>query len=69
MATAGFELVAIDADQAHIARQAFRQYGEGRHPAGLNFANCFCYASPKRPDYPLLYKGSDFAKTDILAAV
>ena len=38
---AGVELVPLDVEQAHIARQAFREYGKGRHPAGLNFGDCF----------------------------
>jgi ribonuclease VapC len=57
MAAAGIELAPIDADQAHIARQAFRQYGKGRHPAALNFGDCFSYALAKVSGFPLLFKG------------
>src|ERR1700751_5613435 len=69
MAAAGIELAPVDADQAHIARQAFRQYGKGRHPAALNFGDCFSYALAKATGFPLLFKGQDFAKTDIHAAL
>jgi ribonuclease VapC len=69
MAAAGIELAAVDADQAHIARQAFRQYGKGRHPAALNFGDCFSYALAKSTGFPLLFKGEDFGKTDIPAAM
>lgn len=62
---AGIELVACDAEQAHAARQAYRQYGKGRHPAGLNFGDCFAYALAAARGEPLLYKGEDFARTDI----
>ncbi len=57
----------MDTDQAYIARNAFRQYGKGRHPAGLNFGDCFAYALAKSLDEPLLFKGDDFTKTDIVA--
>jgi ribonuclease VapC len=60
-----FEVVPVDADQAEIARAAFRVYGKGRHTAGLNFGDCFAYALARELDEPLLYKGSDFAKTDL----
>ena len=69
MATAGIELAPFDADQAQIARQAFRQYGKGRHPAALNFGDCFSYALAKATGFPLLFKGEDFTKTDIQAAL
>lgn len=48
---------------------AFRTYGKGRHPARLNLADCFAYALAKTLDVPLLYKGDDFAKTDIRSAL
>src|ERR1700722_8290504 len=69
MATAGIELAPVDADQAQIARQAFRQYGKGGHPATLNFGDCFSYALAKATGFPLLFKGEDFTKTDIQAAL
>jgi ribonuclease VapC len=58
-------LEAVDVEQAHLARQAFRQYGKGRHPAGLNFGDCFSYALSRSRAEPLLFKGKDFAQTDI----
>ena len=60
-------LVSVDTDQAHLARNAFRQYGKGRHPAGLNSGDCFSYALAKALDEPLLFKGNDFTQTDIVA--
>ncbi len=60
-------LVSVDTDQAFIVRNAFRQYGKGRHPAGLNFGDCFAYALAKALDEPLLFKGDDFTQTDIIA--
>ena len=59
----------VSIEQAHLARQAFRDFGKGRHAAGLNFGDCFVYALAKSFAEPLLFKGSDFAKTDIVAAV
>lgn len=59
----------VDVDQGYLARQAFRQYGKGRHPAGLNFGDCFSYALAKSLAQPLLYKGYDFSQTDIQSAV
>jgi ribonuclease VapC len=56
-------------EQAHIARQAFLDYGKGRHPAGLNFGDCFAYALSKITGEPLLFKGEDFRQTDILPAL
>ena len=55
-------------EQAHLARQAFLDFGKGRHAAGLNFGDCFAYALAKLTGQPLLFKGEDFKKTDILAA-
>jgi ribonuclease VapC len=55
--------------QAQVARQAFLDFGKGRHPAGLNFGDCFAYALAKSTGEPLLFKGSDFARTDVLAAL
>ena len=56
-------------EQAHLARQAFLDFGKGRHPAGLNFGDCFAYALAKITGAPLLFKGEDFKKTDIPAAL
>ena len=67
IAKADIDLVAVDADQAYVARAAFRSYGKGRHPAGLNFGDCFAYALAKTSGEPLLFKGSGFPQTDITA--
>ncbi|MBC7800071.1 MAG: type II toxin-antitoxin system VapC family toxin [Gemmatimonadaceae bacterium] len=63
------DIVAIDADLAWGARRAFLQYGRGRHPARLNFGDCFSYALAKRDNEPLLFKGDDFSQTDIQPAL
>jgi ribonuclease VapC len=55
-----------EADLA-LARLAFRMYGKGRHPAGLNFGDCMVYAACKATGEALLFKGADFARTDVLA--
>lgn len=65
---AGVEIVAVDAEQIAAARLAWRRFGKGRHPAGLNFGDCFSYALAKSRHEPLLFKGNDFARTDIEAA-
>jgi ribonuclease VapC len=65
LAKAQITLVPVDADQADFARRAFREYGKGRHPAGLNFGDCFSYALARALDEPLLFKGNDFLQTDI----
>jgi ribonuclease VapC len=54
--------------QAEIARHAYRDFGKGRHTAGLNFGDCFAYALAKELDEPLLFKGDDFAHTDVEVA-
>jgi ribonuclease VapC len=59
----------VTVEQAHLARQAFLDFGKGRHPAKLNFGDCFAYALAKATGEPLLYKGDDFSKTDVTAAV
>ncbi len=63
--TAAIEIVAFTVDQLKVARHAFRTYGRGRYPAGLNFGYCFSYALSKTSGEPLLFKGSDFARTDV----
>jgi ribonuclease VapC len=63
--TAKVAVVAVDAEQVETARMAWRRYGKGRHPAALNFGDCFAYALAKVLGEPLLAKGSDFAQTDI----
>jgi ribonuclease VapC len=62
---AAVDLVAVDADQADVARVAYRTYGKGRHRAGLNYGDCFSYALAKVSNQPLLFKGDDFSQTDI----
>jgi ribonuclease VapC len=62
---AGLQIVPFDAEQAEIARSAWRKYGKGRHPAGLNFGDCFSYALAKSTGERLLAKGTDFASTDV----
>lgn len=63
------EIVAVDAAQAELARDACRRYGRGRHPAGLNLGDVFAYALARALGEPLLFKGGDFALTDVLPAV
>ncbi len=62
---AGIEIVPVDAEQAEIARIGWRKYGKGRHPAALNYGDCFSYALAKVTGEPLLFKGNDFNCTDI----
>jgi ribonuclease VapC len=64
-----FEIVAADAQQLRLARSAFDRYGKGRHPAALNFGDLFSYALAKSTGLPLLYKGRDFAQTDVVAVL
>ncbi len=62
---AAIELVDVTLPQGHAARRAFARYGKGRHPAGLNFGDCFAYALATERSEPLLFKGEDFDKTDV----
>jgi ribonuclease VapC len=66
LARAEIELAPVDGNQAHLARQAFRIYGKGRHRAALNFGDCFTYALAKTTGEPLLFKGNDFTYTDLV---
>ena len=59
------EIVPVDAEQAEIARDAWRRFGKCRHPAALNYGDCFAYALAKQTGLPLLYKGDDFSQTDL----
>ena len=68
VARAGMEVVAQDAEQARLARQAFLDFGKGRHPAALNLGDCAAYALARSRGLPLLFKGEDFARTDLLPA-
>jgi ribonuclease VapC len=58
----------VSLQQGMLAREAFYDYGKGRHPAGLNFGDCFSYALAKALDEPLLFKGTDFSLTDVRIA-
>ena len=62
---ASVELVSVTVEHARAARDAWRRYGRGNHPAALNFGDCFAYALAETAGEPLLYKGDDFALTDI----
>jgi ribonuclease VapC len=66
---AQIEIAPFDQEQAEIAREAYRTYGRGRHPAALNYGDCFAYALSAVRGEPLLYKGDDFAKTNVEKAV
>jgi len=57
----------VTLNQARIAREAYRDFGKGRHRAGLNFGDCFAYALAKEKGETLLFKGDDFCHTDIKA--
>jgi ribonuclease VapC len=59
------DIVPVDADLAARAMSGWRRYGKGRHPAGLNFGDCFTYALAERTGHPVLCTGDDFAATDI----
>ena len=60
------EIVPVTASQAKLARAAYRQFGKGSgHAAGLNFGDCFSYALAMESSAPLLFKGADFAATDV----
>jgi len=63
------EIAPITAEQGRIAREAYRTYGKGYHPARLNLGDCFAYALATARNEPLLFKGDDFSKTDIEAAI
>ncbi len=65
---AGMTVVPHDTVLAHIARDAFLRFGKGRHPAALNMGQCAAYALAKQANAPLLFKGNDFSRTDIVAA-
>ena len=63
--SAGVEVVAVDLAQSRIARRAFSHFGKGRHPAALNYGDCFAYALARQLGEPLLCKGDDFRRTDL----
>lgn len=62
---ASIELMPMTAEHAYAARRAWRRFGKGNHPAGLNFGDCFAYALAETTGEPLLFKGGDFALTDV----
>ncbi len=62
---AGITIEPVTLEQSRLARQAYLDFGEGRHPAGLNFGDCFAYALAKATGERLLFKGEDFSRTDI----
>ncbi len=68
IARAAMQVVAQDAELAEEARRAFLRYGKGRDPAALNLGDCASYALAKARNLPLLFKGSDFSRTDLIAA-
>lgn len=63
---AAIEIVPVTLEHAQIARQAYLDFGKGRHKAALNFGDCFAYALVRATGEPLLFKGSDFPNTDIV---
>lgn len=63
------EIAAFTESQARLAHDAFKRYGKGRHPAQLNFGDCMAYALAKATGEELLFKGTDFAQTDIAVAL
>ena len=65
----GIEIIPFNAEQLTVARHAFRKFGKGQHAASLNYGDCFSYALSMTSGEPLLFKGGDFAKTDIRAAL
>jgi ribonuclease VapC len=66
--SAGVRCVALDVSHVHAAREAWTRYGKGRSPAALNFGDCFSYALAVTTSRPLLFKGHDFAQTDVISA-
>lgn len=70
LAEAGFIIEPVTAEQARIAREAWRDFGKGSgHAAGLNFGDCFAYALARDKREKLLFKGTDFARTDVASAI
>jgi len=65
LSAADAEIIPITREIGRSAIEAFKRYGRGRHPAGLNMGDCFAYACARSLDVPLLFKGDDFSQTDI----
>jgi ribonuclease VapC len=68
LAEARIDVVPITSDIGRQAIEAFDRFGKGRHPAALNLGDCFAYACARAKDAPLLFKGADFAQTDVAVA-
>lgn len=68
VARSRMEIAPFTESQAGLAREAFRRYGKGRHPAQLNFGDCMAYALAREAGEELLFKGTDFSLTDIAVA-
>ena len=66
---AGIEFAPVDFEQARVACAAFGRFGKGRHPAALNYGDCFSYALAQVLGEPLLFKGDDFSQTDVTACL
>ena len=66
---ADFEVVAFTPDHVRLARDAYERYGKGRHPAALNLGDCCAYALARHTGEPLLFKGTDFTRTDVVPAL
>jgi ribonuclease VapC len=69
MRDADIEVMPVTASQGTLARAAWQRYGRGNHPAKLNYGDCFAYALAKETREPLLFKGNDFARTDVEPAL
>jgi ribonuclease VapC len=69
LSATGFEIASFDEEQLRAARRAWRKYGKGNHPAGLNMGDCASYALSKVTGEPLLFKGNDFPQTDVESAL
>jgi ribonuclease VapC len=67
--SAPIEIIVVTRHQVSLAREGFRRYGKGRHPAGLNFGDCFSYALAKVSGESLLFQGEDFSRTDVTPAL
>ncbi|CAN5768930.1 type II toxin-antitoxin system VapC family toxin [soil metagenome] len=65
----GADVTPVDQEQSRLAHKAWRRFGKGRHPAALNLGDCFSYALARATDDALLFKGRDFAQTDIRSAL
>jgi len=66
---AGIEIVPFQPEQVALAREGFRRFGKGRHPARLDFGDCLSYALARQRAEPLLFTGDDFSRTDVRAAL